>query len=42
LSHAWVKEGKKFVKPTGLIKYRYPYTARKLIHQALQELAAKW
>lgn len=42
LSHAWTRKGGKLTRPTGFIKFSYFRKAKKLIHSALAELAAKW
>lgn len=42
LSHPMKRKGNRFIKPTSFIKHRYFGTARKLVHAALTELAAKW
>jgi hypothetical protein len=42
LSHAWQKSGTTYVKATSYIKYSYIGTGKKLIFQAIAELAKEW
>lgn len=42
LSHAWVKQGATYVRPTSFIPFKYLKTAKPLVGKALKELAARW
>jgi len=42
LSHAWIKQGTTYIRPTSFIPYKYLKTAKPLILQAITELSVKF